>query len=233
MTSIDTTQTVAELARTHPGAARVFERLGIDYCCRGKQPLDLACREAHVPLEDATHLLSVAGLGRGAPHIPQDAHGLIELILDRHHVFTRDELARLVPLSAKVLRVHGARVPALVDVDRLVQALAEDLLPHMEKEERVLFPYIQQLEAGIADRPPFGTVQAPLRVMHAEHEQVGALLEALSDATNQYTPPSDACGSFCALYEGLRELQADVHEHVYLENHVLFPLAEQLERARG
>jgi len=182
-----------------------------------------------VELPRALSLLEESARGRGAPHVPRDAEGLIELIIDRHHVFTRDELDRLVPLASKVLRVHGMRHPALEKVSVILHALVAELMPHMEKEERVLFPYILQLAAGVRVTPHFGTVLRPIAVMNHEHEEVGALLRELSDATEQYTPPAFACASFRALYEGLRELQADIHEHVHLENNVLFPLAERLE----
>lgn len=149
MTNIDSTRTVAELADTLPGATRVFERLGLDYCCRGRVPLEQACNDANIPLAGALALLTTAAEGRGVPHIPSDANALIQLILDRHHVFTRDELTRLEPLSAKVLRVHRERAPELERVDALLRALRDELLPHMEKENHVLFPMGERLETTL------------------------------------------------------------------------------------
>ena len=231
MTTIDATRTVAEITQSVPGAARAFERLGIDYCCRGKEDLARACELAHLPLDTVLQALEQAMHGRPREDVPREPRQLIRYILDRHHEFTRQELTRLGPLVEKVLRVHGEHHPELADVHRLFFALADDLLIHMLKEERVLFPYIERLADGDFSPPPFGTIDNPLTMMDAEHETVGALLAELERVTDRYTPPHNSCGSYRALYTGLKEMQADVHVHVHLENHVLFPSAVTLERA--
>jgi regulator of cell morphogenesis and NO signaling len=232
VTTIDPTQTVADITLRIPAAARAFERLGIDYCCRGKIPLSEACSALQLPLEEVLASLTEAAEGRPASDIPSnDASALIDLILDRHHAFARQELTRLLPLAGKVLRVHGQRHPELQRVYELLSLLEADLLPHMLKEEQVLFPYIRQLPAGAVSRPPFVTVQNPIRMMHLEHEQVGEVLAELRGQTAGFTPPADACGSFRALYAGVQELVADTYQHVHLENNLLFPLAEELEAA--
>jgi regulator of cell morphogenesis and NO signaling len=230
MNTIDVRRTVAEITQSVPGAARAFERLGIDYCCRGKVPLETACEQANLPLQKVLMALDEAVHSRALQDAPREPRQLIHYILERHHVFTRNELERLAPLADKVRRVHGDSHPELTEVKALLQALADDLVPHMLKEERVLFPYIERLADGDSTTPPFGTIENPLRMMDAEHESVGALLVHLERVTNHYTPPAGACGSYNALYAGLKELQADIHEHVHLENHLLFPRALELEQ---
>lgn len=230
--TIDVTRTVADLAGSLRGAAKTFEQLGIDYCCRGKQSLADAAREASLPLEELRAKLEQADDEAAAVAVPQDLPSLIRYIEDKHHVFTREELARLLPLAAKVARVHAGRHPELERVCELVDALAIDLLPHMLKEERVLFPYVRRLASGEDVRAPFGSAENPIRVMHIEHEQVGALLEELDAITHHYSAPADGCGSYRALYAGLAALQFDIHQHVHLENHVLFPAALKLEHKR-
>ncbi len=230
---IDPTLSVAELARGVRGAARVFEQLGIDYCCRGRQPLRTVVAELSLGLDDVLAALRAEAHEGAAPPEFRDAAALISHIVQRHHKYTRDALARLQPLAAKVLRVHGDSHPELERVAELLALLSADLLPHMLREERVLFPYIASLAHGKSEPPPFGSAANPIRVMHTEHEHVGALLEALAVATNHYCPPPGACGSFGALYAGAKELQADIHQHVHLENHLLFPMALELERQSG
>lgn len=230
MTTIDATRTVAEITQSVPGAARTFERLGIDYCCKGKEALARACELAHLPLETVTQALEQGMYGRAREDIPKEPRQLIRHIIERHHEFTRQELTRLGTLVEKVWRVHGDRHPELKEVHRLFFALVDDLEPHMLKEERVLFPYIERLADGDRSPPPFGTVENPIRMMNVEHESVGALLTELERVTDHYTAPANACGSYRALYAGLQELQADIHEHVHLENHVLFPRALLMER---
>jgi regulator of cell morphogenesis and NO signaling len=230
MNTIDATRTVAEITQSIPGAARAFERLGIDYCCRGKEALEQACAAAKLPLESVLRTLEQAMHGRALQDAPREPRQLIHYILERHHAFTREEIARLGPLAEKVCRVHGRTHPELARVQALFEQLADDLTPHMLKEERVLFPYIERLADGDRTRPPFGTVENPLRAMNAEHDHVGALLVQLELATDHYQPPAESCGSYRALYAGLKELQADIHEHVHLENHVLFPRALFMEQ---
>jgi regulator of cell morphogenesis and NO signaling len=232
MTALDATRTVAEITQTVPGAARAFERLGIDYCCRGKEPLAHACELLSLPLDAVLQTLEQGMYGRTREDVPREPRQLIRYIIERHHVFTREELARLGRLAEKVQRVHGDKRPELAQVERLFLALADDLTPHMLKEEHVLFPYIERLADGDRSVPPFGTVENPIRMMHNEHESVGALLAELEQVTSRYTPPANACGSYRALYAGLAELQADIHMHVHLENHVLFPMAVALEHGQ-
>jgi regulator of cell morphogenesis and NO signaling len=233
MNTIDATRTVAEITQSIPGAARAFERLGIDYCCRGKEALERACASAQLPLEAVMRALEDAMHGRALHEAPREPRQLIRYIVDRHHTFTRDEIARLGSLADKVRRVHGHKHAELARVQAVFEELADDLMPHMIKEERVLFPYIERLADGDKTRPPFGSIVGPLGVMNMEHETVGALLRELEMVTNLYTPPPEACGSWRALYAGLKELQADIHEHVHLENHVLFPRGVAMEEELG
>ena len=132
---------------------------------------------------------------------------------------------------AKVLQVHGGHHPELARIAQCFQAMDADLRPHLEKEEQILFPYVRDLEAGIRSSCCFGTVQNPIRAMQNEHEQVGEILRELRNLTNDYTPPEDACGSFRSLYLGLQSLEEDLHLHIYLESHLLFPRAIALESA--
>jgi regulator of cell morphogenesis and NO signaling len=235
---IDRGRTVGEIARELPNAARVFERHGIDYCCGGRRSLEAACQAKGLDVERIC--TELAGEPQPAARDVSAFADLIELldhIVSTHHTFTRTELARLVPLAGKTARVHGLRHPELHRVEALVSALAEDLEDHMVREEQVLFPYLVPLEAtGDGDRmprAPFGSVAYPIGRMEMEHEAAGEILTALNEATSSFVVPSDACGSFRALYEGLAALERDLHQHIHLENNVAFPRALEIERALG
>ena len=148
-----------------------------------------------------------------------------------HHAYLRAELPRLEALLQKVLRAHGENHPELQEVSARFEELAADLIPHLMKEEQILFPFIRQLEAGASGSACFGTVQSPIRVMEAEHEAVGGMLADLRAFTQGYTVPADGCASFQALCDGLRNLEADTHLHIYLENQLLHPRAVAMEAA--
>jgi regulator of cell morphogenesis and NO signaling len=106
----------------------------------------------------------------------------------------------------------------------------------MQKEEQLLFPYIEALEKAITshgsvETPFFQTVRNPIHAMMKEHDAAGELLKQIRKATLEYTPPVDACTSYKALYQDLREFEADLHRHVHLENNILFPRSVEMETA--
>jgi regulator of cell morphogenesis and NO signaling len=236
-TTLDPNARIGDLVLATPAAMRVFESLNIDYCCGGHRSLADACAHAGQQLQDVLPLLEALpapGAAQEGPRKWQDAplDQLVEHIETTHHVFTRSELARVAPLMEKVLNVHGDRHPELDRIADLFGALAADLMPHLEKEEQILFPFIRGLVAGDEGPGHCGSVQNPIRVMMNEHEAAGDVLHDLRELTQDYTPPEDACGSFRSLYMGLAALEADLHQHIYLENHILFPRAIELEAGR-
>lgn len=237
MTAHDLNTTVRDFAAAIPGATRLFERVGIDYCCGGGKPLADACSEKGIEADEL--LRSLADLEVGSRHVVNNPSRwtlatLVDHIVDTHHVFTRDELARLEMLFEKVIAAHGERHPELSMMREVFCRLADDLRPHMLKEEQVLFPFIKRLEVSAemnvrVPPPPFGTVRNPIRMMEVEHDVAGELLAQLRSLGLDYVPPDDACMSFRTLYEALDGLERDLHQHIHLENNVLFPRAAALE----
>jgi regulator of cell morphogenesis and NO signaling len=239
--SIDIQRTVGEIALERPQAAAVFEKLGIDYCCGGGKALVSACEAAGANVAQVTHLLEQAAVA-GKPGTDagnwaeQSLASLIGHIVEKHHAYCREEGARLQPLLEKVVSKHGERHPELTQAQNLFTSLRDDLSMHMMKEERVLFPYVVALEdsssrQSISPRAPFGTVQNPVRMMVQEHDSAGQLLQQIRGVTRNFTVPEDACASFKALYQGLEAFEADLHQHIHLENNLLFPRAIALEEA--
>jgi regulator of cell morphogenesis and NO signaling len=161
---------------------------------------------------------------------------LMTYIVERHHNFTRQEMERLSALLEKVCSVHGGHHPELLEVKRLFQELCHELTPHMCKEEQILFPYIKAMEAAAPPQralspPPFGTVRQPVRMMSLEHEKAGDILQRLRAATAEYTVPADGCISYQTLYQALAAFETDLHQHIHLENNILFPRAVKMEDA--
>ena len=147
-------------------------------------------------------------------------------------------MVRLQALADKVLSVHGGNHPELIHLDELVLRLCADLKPHMFKEEQVLFPYIVAMtQAAGQNRPapfaPFGTVNNPIRMMMREHDTAGEILRELRVLTSDYKVPADACISYQTLYQALENFEKDLHQHIHLENNILFPKALKLENELG
>ncbi|HEX6245863.1 MAG TPA: DUF542 domain-containing protein, partial [Polyangiales bacterium] len=202
--TIDIHRPIGDLTCDFPALSRVFERLGIDYCCQGRRSLSDACARRGLDLGAVVAQLEHAQRAPQPGAAPSfELVPLADYIERTHHTFTRTELMRLAPLAEKVRRVHGTRHEELISVERLLAALAQDLTQHMFKEEQVLFPYVRRLALGLEQRSPFASLSLPLRVMHEEHDRVGGLLEQLSALTGSYQPPEGACASYRALYEGL------------------------------
>jgi regulator of cell morphogenesis and NO signaling len=209
-------------------AIKTFKSFGIDFCCGGEKPLSLVCSQkglnpykifyylnqpsAHEPLPIQKNLESL------------NLQELIEHILVNHHLHMRDLLPELTQTMKKVLKAHGQRHPKLHEVSKTLQAIRNDLEPHMLKEEAVLFPMIQKLgNGGPVSEKILKQIQNPIRVMTEQHEDLGNLLKTMRELTNNYAVPNDACNTFIYLYKELEALENDLFIHTHKENNILFP----------
>lgn len=239
---IDGHDTVRDVVVTYPAARRIFEGMGIDYCCGGQKPLSEAAKNAGVSVSEVAsaveHAVEEDADKGGEPDRSWTDASLTELadhIETAHHAYMRDALPRLSKLLTTVGRAHHANHgEMLAELSETFGGLREEIEMHLMKEEQVLFPYIRQMQASASRKaalPPMhcGTVQNPVRQMEAEHEHAGDALARMRSLTDDYTLPADACPTFEALYQALQELEADLHEHIHLENNILFPRAERLE----
>jgi regulator of cell morphogenesis and NO signaling len=231
--------TVAEIASAHPRAIPVFQKHGIDFCCGGRRPLAEVCSEKGVGFESIVGEIekALAGpAGADADWANEPLGALVDHIVGRYHAGLREELPRLLALAEKVATVHGANHPdTLPSLRDTFAALKDELDSHLEKEEHVLFPYVRELETAARGlRPsfsiPLGLASGAIGVMEREHEVAGLALKTIHRLTNAFRPPDDACGSFRALYAGLEIFEADLHDHIHLENNILFPRAMAMER---
>lgn len=241
-TTIDETATVRDLVVRHPEARQVLESLGIDYCCGGDSLLADAVAKVGLDLNTVVSALNEAVESKAAAHGSPERDwstgtltGLADHIEDMHHAFLRQALPRLGDLFTKVLHAHGTRHGDMLrPLQAVFEGLRSEIEMHLQKEEQVLFPHIREMESSLKQtgRVPAmhcGTVRNPVRQMKAEHENAGEALARMRSATDGYALPADACPTFGALFEGLRELEADLHEHIHLENNILFPRAEAME----
>jgi regulator of cell morphogenesis and NO signaling len=235
----DNAKTVREIATEIPGATRIFEKMGIDYCCGGAKPITEACQAAGVTVEALMRSFDQVEASSQASAEVKDWQAesltlLIAHIQNKHHVFTREEMDGIEPLLAKVCTVYGENRPALLHVQALFGELRRELLLHMVKEESILFPYITQMEEAISTglsvpAPMFGTVRNPVRMMMTEHDGAGDVLRRIRRLSDDFNPPADACVSYQTLYRRLEELEQDLHQHIHLENNILFPRAIAME----
>ena len=214
------TTTIGELATRHPASTRVFHRRGIDFCCAGAMTLEEACRARGLDVQLVLHELTAELTQDDGKAVVWAERSTLELVehLLRYHVPLRDELVRLEGLALKVLRMHGAADP--VHLQRLadvVRALRYELEAHMDAEERRLFPWL------LSGRPV--PQSGGLGTLMVEHDEAEALLDEVRELTEGFTPPRADCATWRALWNGLETLERELHEHMHLENNVLFPRA--------
>lgn len=212
-------QTVGHIAKNFPMSTRVFGRHKIDFCCKGRLSLAEACSTHGVEIDQlVSEIESEIELAR--PTVldgwaDRPTPELVEHILEKYHRPLDDELPRLEALAQKVARVHGSRDERLPKIARTYSELKTELENHFQKEENVLFPAILN---GESDK-----LACPIEVMLKDHEDAGDFLVVLRELTDDFSVPPHACASWRALWSGLEELELSLHEHIHLENNILFP----------
>lgn len=220
MSLLDRNATVAQIVLEHAVAARVFQKHRIDFCCRGNVSVPEACEARQLDPEAVYAELEAAipgGEARGEDPRTLSTVALVARIVDRHHAYLRGALPYVGPLAAKVAGVHGEHNPKLAELRDTFDELAEALLPHLEQEERVLFP------ALMARAPDMTIVRRELAAMHEDHLAVGTLLFRIRELSDGFTTPEWGCNSYRVYMAELAALEEDVLRHVHLENHVLMP----------
>ncbi len=235
--AFNTNSRVKEIAVANPGAKRVLEEAGVDYCCGGERPLHDACMHAGVSAEEILKRLQENSKQVGPEETNWTTAALCELthhIITTHHKYVRDQIPRVRALLDKVKSKHGENHPELADIEVRFFDLGQEMYAHMQKEEQILFPYIDRLERAIIEKrspeqPFFGTVRNPIHMMMQEHDSAGELLGEMRQLSAGYQPPKEACESYRELYRSLEAFEADMHTHVHLENNILFPRAVEME----
>ncbi len=210
---------VKDIATKYPLSTRVFARHKIDFCCGGDRPLASFCEDKGLDTERVIEEIQKEVETSGSPAeswadaAPAD---LIRHILATYHQPLYEEMPRLKAMAKKVLDVHGDKDPERFrGIYDTLSALVADLEQHMAKEEQILFPMIQAGQGAMAG--------GPISVMQYEHENAGEMLRTLRSLTNDYAVPAEACATWGALWKGLEALETALHEHIHLENNILFP----------
>jgi regulator of cell morphogenesis and NO signaling len=230
-------ETVGQIAAKDIRKAEVFKKLGIDFCCGGKKSLKQICEEKGLELSVVeAELETVNKTPRPSENYDRwNPDFLADYIYNKHHQYYYDEAPVIGELLAKVVGHHGENYPELQEVYRLYRILAQELNAHFAKEEKVVFPFVKALvrakQTGNAEelRNQF-SLSEPIQMMESDHEEAGEILARINEVTHGYTPPAGACNSFQFLYRKLSELEDDLHQHIHLENNILFPKALQLEK---
>lgn len=222
------TSIIGQLVAEHPDVAKVFSNYQIDFCCQGNRPLS----EVLTPENERQLLAELQAAMQSEQQTTMDFRDwpldlLVDYIVKKHHRYVEERSQEIKAYLAKIVAVHGAKHPELIELERLFLQSAGDLAVHMKKEELVLFPYIQRMLGK--KEATHGFVEHPIAAMHDDHNQEGERFRAMSALTNGYRAPADACTTYLLTFQRLAEFERDLHMHIHLENNILFPRALALE----
>ncbi len=236
MNALDET-TIGEFVAHDFRTAALFSKYKIDFCCKGNKTLNEVCEAKGLnvqQIEDEINAVLESNSSSEMDFKSFSPSFLIDYILETHHDYIQEKTPILLTYLDKLCKVHGERHPELFEINNLFKISAAELLNHLQKEEMILFPFIKTMSDAIKNhetiqQPGFGTVDNPIAVLQHDHETEGNLFAKISELTNEYNPPIDACQTYKVTFAMLKEYEQDLHKHIHLENNILFHKAKELE----
>ena len=224
-------KTLAQIVNENHKTAYIFEKYHLDFCCRGKRLLQQACEEIHLPVDQVISELERVTNGSKIT-VDFNKMTLAQLsdhIVLTHHNYVKQELPLIYSNLQKVASKDSERHPEMLGVLNVFAELKDDMMQHMENEEVILFPRIKMIEQYSREK---GEVQinrsyleSPITLMEMEHEDASDLSTQIRGLTLNYSLPADACTTYRLSFAALQAFEIDLHEHIHLENNILFPKA--------
>lgn len=229
------TRSLAQIVTRNHKTASIFEKHHLDFCCKGKQTLQQACADTGLDADEILSELEMANTAMTDESYSPD-HMLLNVLADHivntHHAYVKNESPLIFGYLQKVASKHGERHPELLKIFELFTAVKEEMELHMQKEERILFPRITEMEKLVADKAAISInknfLAAPVSLMEQEHDHAGSMMAGIRRLSNNYIPPADACTTYRLSFAALQAFEMDLHRHVHLENNILFPKALHL-----
>lgn len=229
-------KTVAQVVTENIETAHVFKKYGIDFCSKGFITVEKACENRSIDINKLIkELLNSDAPPKNLPNFDKmSLDKLINYILNHHHQYDRDALPLMMNYSTRVATLHIDECPELKEIQNLTEVLYTEMMSHMGKEESVLFPMIKDMvqcekDGSKMEDYHFGSVENPISAMEHEHDSATEIFRELRRLSNNFQPPAGASNSFRAFYNLLEDFEADLHQHIHLENNILFPKAAKLE----
>lgn len=224
--------TVGEIVTADFRAAQVFKGAGIDFCCGGGQNLEAAALENQLDVNELVNKLNnlqevEAKAGINLNFKDWNADFLSDYIVNQYHNKVYRVLPEIMAYVDRIVEVHGGNHPELIKIQELFAFIHEEMPAHQRREEAYLFPAIKERLANSSERSA-EIIRSELKDLMEEHDQVGGAMDQINRISKRYSLPTDACNTYRLTYQMLEEFEDDLHEHVHLENNILFPKAAQL-----
>ena len=230
-------QIIGELVAQNYKTASVFKKFKIDFCCNGNRTISEACERKKLDPSQLINELrnTIINVEQNIDFNSWELDLLADYIEKTHHRYVLTKIEEIKPYLNKVTRVHGEHNPELKEIEILFNQSAQELSQHLQKEETILFPFIRNMVNSKMEEKPlffphFGTVENPIAMMKHEHQNEGERFEKIAELSNQYTPPSHACNTYRVTFALLKEFEDNLHQHIHLENNILFPKAIKMEK---
>jgi regulator of cell morphogenesis and NO signaling len=230
-------QIIGELVAQNYKTASVFKKFKIDFCCNGNRTISEACERKKLDPSQLINELrnTIINVEQNMDFNSWELDLLADYIEKTHHRYVLTKIEEIKPYLNKVTRVHGEHNPELKEIEILFNQSAQELSQHLQKEEMILFPFIRNMVNSKMEEKPlffphFGTVENPIAMMKHEHQNEGERFEKIAELSNQYTPPSHACNTYRVTFALLKEFEDNLHQHIHLENNILFPKAIKMEK---
>ena len=230
-------QIIGELVAQNDKTASVFKKFKIDFCCNGNRTISEACERKKLDPSQLINELrnTIINVEQNIDFNSWELDLLADYIEKTHHRYVLTKIEEIKPYLNKVTRVHGEHNPELKEIEILFNQSAQELSQHLQKEEMILFPFIRNMVNSKMEEKPlffphFGTVENPIAMMKHEHQNEGERFEKIAELSNQYTPPSHACNTYRVTFALLKEFEDNLHQHIHLENNILFPKAIKMEK---
>lgn len=230
-------QIIGELVAKNYKTASVFKKHKIDFCCNGNRTISEACERKNIDTAELINELNntLINQEQNIDFNAWELDLLADYIEKTHHRYVVSKIDEIKPFLNKVARVHGDHNPELKEIEILFNQSAQELTHHMQKEEQVLFPFVRNMVAAKLEQKPvpqphFGTIENPIAMMKHEHQNEGERFEKIAALSDNYNPPSHACNTYRVTFALLKEFEDNLHQHIHLENNILFPKAVELEK---
>jgi len=142
-------------------------------------------------------------------------------------------------IGDKVLVLHSDEEGIIIDFINKQMAMVEvdkEMFEHMADEEGKLFPTIKEIVKTKNNNAVYSKVEGQsfsemVTATEGEHDSVGDAVKEIRELSADFTIPEDACTSYKLLFKMLEEFENDLFIHIHLENNILFPKAEEIEKA--
>ncbi len=216
----------------NPAIAAVFRKFAIDFYCRGRSSLREACAAASADPETVlSEILAVPGNDGDPGHNfagwPPDQ--LVDHIYSKHHKYVESKVPEITGLLNQVCQAHGEDHPELYAIRTLFTETGGALVVHMKKEEFMIFPKIKGMLKHAGSAAPARPIRTLIETMMQDHADEGERFREIARLSNHYAPPENAGPVYHLACRLLSEFEQDLHQHIHLENNILFPKAIALE----